>query len=113
MCYTGKDTNAWHRQATDQKNNTYNNPNELQPAQLIDQAQGTIEKAAKVSIRTTPTITATVDASSTATLAIITKSQRGHCQSSQPMQPSAQAGRAAVQRRHHSHQWGYAAPPSG
>ena len=43
------------------------NPNDRQPAQLTDQAPGTVERAAEESRRTTPTSTAAMHASSTAT----------------------------------------------
>ena len=67
LCYTERPTKAWHRQATKKTGNTYSQHKRPQSVQLTDQALGTIGKAAHESSRITPTSTAALHVSSTAT----------------------------------------------
>ena len=71
------------------------NPNNRQPAQLTDQAPGTIERAPQESSRMKPTSTVTAHVSSAETSTNHQTDPAGSPpESSQPTQPSAQRRRA-------------------
>ena len=115
VCYTEKASNAWNIKDRKQPK-IY--PNDHQPTQHTDQAPGAVERAARESRRLTPISTVAVRAFSVATTRayhlhpIRSSPNRVIILSATTARCEAQAGRAALHRRHHPPERGHTTPPA-